>query len=83
MGAKLKSKTHLLDMFFDFLKPFFARLASKFSKSADMTQKKIFLIKKEFHADLNLLKKLLKLHQKQIFTNMSKSEKVHISRFCK
>ncbi len=66
-------------MFLDFLEPFFARLASKFSKSADMTQKKKFLIKKEFHADLNLLKKLLKMHQKQVFTNMSKSEKVHIS----
>jgi hypothetical protein len=42
MGAKLKSKTHLLDMFFDFLEPFFARLASKFSKSADMTPKNFF-----------------------------------------
>jgi hypothetical protein len=42
MGAKLKSKTHLQDMFFDFLEPFFARLASKFSKSADMTPKFFF-----------------------------------------
>jgi hypothetical protein len=57
MGAKLKSKTHLLDMFFDFLEPFLVRLASKFSKSKDMTQKKFFN-RKEFHADLNPLKKL-------------------------
>jgi hypothetical protein len=42
MGAKLKSKAHLLDMFFDFLEPFFARLASKFSKSANMTKKYFF-----------------------------------------
>jgi hypothetical protein len=32
MGAKLKSKTHLLNMFFDFLRRFFGRLASKFEK---------------------------------------------------
>jgi hypothetical protein len=32
MGAKLKSKTHLQNTFFDFFEPFFARLASKFGK---------------------------------------------------
>jgi hypothetical protein len=32
MGAKLQSKTHLLNTFFLFFEPFFARLASKFKK---------------------------------------------------
>jgi hypothetical protein len=32
MGAKFKSKTHLLNTFFLFLAPFFARLTSKFEK---------------------------------------------------
>jgi hypothetical protein len=39
MGEKLKSKTHLQNTFFDFLSRFFVRLASKFSKSANMTQR--------------------------------------------
>jgi hypothetical protein len=39
MGAKLKSKTHLLNTFL-------ARLASKFAKSANMTQKIFFSAKK-------------------------------------
>jgi hypothetical protein len=45
MGAKLKSKTHLQNRFFDFLSRFFAHLASKFAKSAksaNMTQKNFF-----------------------------------------
>ncbi len=58
MDAKLKSKTHLLKTFFDFLNRFFARLASKFSKSANMTKKNFTLIS-------NPLKKLLKMHQKK------------------
>jgi hypothetical protein len=45
MGAKLKSKTHLQNTFFSFYAPFFAHLASKFAKSANMTKKKIFLNK--------------------------------------
>jgi hypothetical protein len=40
MGAKLKSKTHLRTTFFDFLNGF-ARLASQFEKSTNMTFKKI------------------------------------------
>ncbi len=32
MCAKLKSKTHLLNMFFDFFEPFFAHLSWKFEK---------------------------------------------------
>jgi hypothetical protein len=47
MGAKLKSKTHLLNMFFDFFEPFIARLASMFSKSANMTPKIFFFFKKD------------------------------------
>ena len=32
MDAKLKSKTHFQNTFFDFFEPFFARLASNFEK---------------------------------------------------
>ncbi len=39
MGAKLKSKTHLPNRFFNF-EPFFAHLALKFAKSANITPKK-------------------------------------------
>ncbi len=46
MGAKLKSKTHLQNMFFLFFELFFAHLASKFSKRAVMTKKKKNLSKK-------------------------------------
>jgi hypothetical protein len=42
MGAKFKSKTHLLDMVFWFLVLFFTRLAAKFEKSTNMTYKKKF-----------------------------------------
>jgi hypothetical protein len=37
MDVKLKSKTHLQNTFFLFFEPFFARLASKIEKSANMT----------------------------------------------
>jgi hypothetical protein len=40
MGAKFKSKTNLLHTFFLFLAQFFARLASKFEKSSNITLKK-------------------------------------------
>jgi len=67
MGAKLKSKTHLLNDFFLFFEPFFARLASKFEKSTNMT-KKIFFCENQkrcqktqnFTLISNPLKKLLK-----------------------
>jgi hypothetical protein len=39
MGAKLKSKADLQNRFFDFLSRFFAHLASKVAKSANMTPK--------------------------------------------
>ncbi len=44
MGAKLKSKTHLLNRFWYF-EPFFARLASKILKITTRTQ--FFFIKKK------------------------------------
>ncbi len=67
MCAKLKFKTHLLNKFFDFLKPFFARLASKFEKSTNMTFKNFFFFKSkkvsknaEFHADFGSVEKAVK-----------------------
>ncbi len=65
MGAKFKSKTHLLKTFFWFLAPFFARLASKFEKSTNMTKKMFFQTKKvskhaECHADFKSFEKVFK-----------------------
>jgi hypothetical protein len=69
---------------------FFARLASKFEKSNNMTFKKIFWekLKKvsknpEFHADFKSVEKVFKKLTKKVISktslaNMSKSEKVHI-----
>ncbi len=45
MDAKLKSKTHLQNMFFKFFELFLGQLALKFEKSANMTTTKIFIIK--------------------------------------
>jgi hypothetical protein len=45
MGAKLKSKTHVQNTFFDFLSSVFARLASKFEKSTNMAFKNFFFEK--------------------------------------
>jgi hypothetical protein len=63
MGAKLKSKTHLQNTFFDFLSCFFTRLGSKFSKSANKTQKFFFsltiLKNAEFHADFESVEKVV------------------------
>jgi hypothetical protein len=67
MGGKFKSKTHLLDTVSDFC-AFFARLASKFGKSTNMTFKKVsfFNLKTwvpknaEFHADFKSAEKVLK-----------------------
>jgi hypothetical protein len=47
MGAKFKSKTHLLNKFFLSFEPFFAHLASKFSKSDNMTASKAAMPKGE------------------------------------
>ncbi len=67
MGAKLKSKTHLLNMFFDFLSRFL-RICSQSSKKVLIWPKKIFLGQKsekgsknaEFHADFNHVEKVVK-----------------------
>ncbi len=74
MGAKFKSKTHLLKYFFWFFEPFFARSASKFAKSANMNQKKFFFSKSknilknaEFHADFESVEKVVKKCTKKKF----------------
>jgi hypothetical protein len=61
MGAKLKSKTHLQNTFFLFFEPFFAHLASKFAKSANMTPNFFFffLIKK-YSKKQNFVEKFVK-----------------------
>jgi hypothetical protein len=60
MGAKLKSKTHLQNTFFDFLSRFL-RVWSKFEKSTNVTLKKYFFEKnEEFHADFESVKKVVK-----------------------
>ncbi len=81
-GAKFKSKTHLLHMFF--LAPFFAHLALKFEKRINMTKKKFFNRKRysknaEFHADFESVEKVVKKSLKEVIskttlTRMSKSE---------
>jgi hypothetical protein len=65
MGEKFKSKTHLLNKFYDFWRRFFARLASKFEKSTNMTEKKEILKKSkkvsknvEFKADFKSVEKV-------------------------
>ncbi len=91
MGAKLKSKTHLLNTFFDFLSQFCA-FGFKVFKKCQNNQKKIFCkkIKKdtknaEFHADFESVEKVVKICTKKVIsktslTNKSKSEK---SAYCR
>ncbi len=76
MGAKFKSKTHLLNMFFWFLAPFFARLDSKVKKSTNMTFNKIFFWKNkkgiknaEFHYDFKTIEKVFKKFTKSYKQN--------------
>ncbi len=58
MGAKLKSKTHLLNRFFDFLSRFFAHLASTIEKK-NFFEKSIKVSKNaEFHADFESVEKV-------------------------
>jgi hypothetical protein len=67
MGAKMKSKTHLLNKFFDFLSRFL-RVWLQSLKKVLIWHKKIFFLKKskkvpknaEFHADFESVKKLWK-----------------------
>jgi hypothetical protein len=73
MGAKLKSKTNLLNTFFDFLIRFFA-LASKFEKSTkkNMTKKNFGKKSKkvsknaEFYADFESFEKVVKNAPKKL-----------------
>ncbi len=87
MGAKLKSKTHLLNTFFDFLSRFL-RIWLQSLKKYYYDLKKIFLQKNKkrcqktqnFTLISNPLKKLLKNAPKKVtgktsLTNMSKNEK--------
>ncbi len=89
MGAKLKSKTHLQNTFFDFLSRFL-RVWLQSSKKVLIWPKKIIFLKKskkvsknaEFHADFESVEKVVKKCTKKVIsktslTNMSKSEKGH------
>ncbi len=58
MGAKLKSKTHLLNKFFDFLSRFCA-LALKFEKVLIWPKRKVSK-NEEFHADFESVEKVVK-----------------------
>jgi hypothetical protein len=85
MGAKLKSKTYLLNTFFYFLSRF---LASKFEKNTNMAQKNFFSKKIKKSVKKRRIsrwfrirwKSFKKMHKKKVLsktslTNMSKSEK--------
>jgi hypothetical protein len=87
MGAKLKSKTHLQNTFFDFLSRFLRVWLQSLKKYKYGL--KIFFLKKsqnvsknaEFHADFESVEKVVKkctkkkVISKTSLTNMSKSEK--------
>jgi hypothetical protein len=93
MGAKLRSKTHLLNTFFEILSRFL-RIWLQSLQIVQIGPKKFFLkqskkISKnaEFHADFESVEKNVKKCTKKVtsktsLTNMSKMKKVHISRFC-
>jgi hypothetical protein len=88
MGAKLKSKTHLLNTFFDFLSRFL-RIRLQSLQKVLIWPPKIFFWKKsekisknaEFHADLESVEKVVKkcnkkkVISKKSLTNMSKKWK--------
>jgi hypothetical protein len=72
-------------LFILFFEPFFVRLASKFSKSTNMTKKFFFVLIKKivknagFHADFKSVEKVVKKCTKKVLSktslmNMSKSE---------
>ncbi len=67
MGAKLKSKTHLQNTFFDFLSRFLRVWLQSLKKVLIWPKKKIFLKKSqkvlknaEFHADFDSVEKVVK-----------------------
>jgi hypothetical protein len=87
MGAKLKSKTHLLNTFFDFLSRFL-RIWLQSLKKILISPKKFFFFKSknvsknaEFHTDFESVEKTVKkgtkkkVTSKTSLTNMSKNEK--------
>jgi hypothetical protein len=79
MGAKLKSKTHLLNTFLHFL-AVFCSFGFKVFKKIVLQKSKRYQKIAEFHADFESVEKLLKNAQKKIIskislTNMSKSAK--------
>ena len=87
MGAKLKSKTHLQNTFFDFLSRFLRVWLQSLKKVQIWPLKKIFLKKSkkvsknaEFYTDFESVEKVVKKCAKKVIsktslTNMSKSEK--------
>jgi hypothetical protein len=91
MGAKLKSKTQLLNTFFDFWSRFLRVWLQSLKKVLIWPKKYCFLKKSkkvsknaESHADFESVEKVVKKCtkkslSKKSLTNMSKSEKVHIS----
>ncbi len=92
MGAKLKSKTHLLNTFFDFLSRFLRIWLQRLKKILKWS-KKIFFLKKskkvsknaEFHADFESVENVVtkctkkKLQAKQVWRTWVKTKKVHFS----
>ncbi len=73
MGAKLKSKTHFQNMFFDFLSLFWHVWLQSLKKVLIWTLKKIFLqkfqkvIKKRSHADFESVEKVVKKSTKKSY----------------
>jgi hypothetical protein len=73
MGAKLKFKSHLQNRFFVFLSR--THLASKFSKSANMTKKNFFFKSNktskyaEFHTDFEYVETVVKKCTKKVISN--------------
>ncbi len=84
MGAKMKSKTHLLNTFFDFLSRFLCVLLQSLKKVLIWSKNFFFLNWKRcqktqnFTLISNLLKKLWKMHQK-VWQTWVKVKKVHFS----
>jgi hypothetical protein len=78
MGAKLKSKTHLQNTFFDFLSRFLRVWLQSLKKSTNITFKKILSKKSkkvsknaEFHADFESVEKVVKNAPKKVIRKTS------------
>jgi hypothetical protein len=92
MGAKLKSKTHLPNTFYDFLSRFLRIWLQSLKKILIWPKKKFFLQKSKkvsknaiFHVDLESVEKIVKkctkkkLQAKQVWRIWVKTKKVHLS----